>query len=80
MGSTAAPLLRLSHPALKNLSESSVLRSFDLIIHAHSVYLYFLEYRPPIIAPNFLSSLILASTFSSSLVSLTLAATRLSDY
>jgi hypothetical protein len=40
------PLLRLSPSSLKNLSESSILRSFDLIIHAHSVYLYFLESVP----------------------------------
>ena len=38
------PLIRLSHSSLKHLSESSILRSFDLIIHAHSVYLYFLEF------------------------------------
>jgi hypothetical protein len=47
MVNAPAPLLRLSHPSLKNLSESSILRSFDLIIHAHSVYLYFLEYPTP---------------------------------
>lgn len=40
------PLIRFSHSSLKDLSESSILRSFDVIIHAHSVYLYFLEYHP----------------------------------
>src|SRR5271170_7138097 len=43
------PLLRLSPTSLKNFSESSILRSFDIIIHAHSVYLYFLE--SPLLAP-----------------------------
>jgi hypothetical protein len=46
MVNTAAPLLRLNESSLKHVSESSLLRSFDLIIHAHSVYLYFLEYLP----------------------------------
>src|SRR5271154_7042735 len=41
------PLLHLSPTSLKNLSESSILRSFDIIIHAHSVYLYFLEFPLP---------------------------------
>jgi Fungal domain of unknown function (DUF1746) len=46
MVNASPPLVTLSHSSLKELSESSILRSFDLIIHAHSVYLYFLEYSP----------------------------------
>src|SRR5208282_3632770 len=50
MVNTSPPLLRLSPSSLKDLSESSILRSFDLIIHAHSVYLYFLEYPPSFVS------------------------------
>src|ERR1700737_1421599 len=42
----APPVTRLSKSSLKDLSESSILRSFDLVIYAHLVYLYFLEYAP----------------------------------
>ena len=51
MVNTTSPLLRLSASSLKNLSESAILRSFDLLIHAHSVYLYFLESSPS--SPHF---------------------------
>jgi hypothetical protein len=56
MTTLSQPLLRLTKSSLKDLSESSILRSFDLIIHAHLVYLYFLEYpfpSPPLPCPLF---------------------------
>ena len=64
MVNTPPPLLRLNTSSLKDLSESSILRSFDSIIHAHSVYLYFLEYSSSeTIANNSNSSLRLLIRF-----------------